>query len=110
MKMNWGTKLVALTVLFMCFIIFMIIKMVNQDVALIETDYYEKGENYQNTINENKGVDSLISFEIKTQNDKTLLLINNVGNRTILNASVNFKYLVVSYKVRRIWCPISSSG
>jgi hypothetical protein len=93
MKINWGTKLVALTVLFMCFIIFMIIKMVNQDVALIETDYYEKGENYQNTINENKGVDSLIVFEIKTQNQKTLLNINNVGKRTILNASVNFKYL-----------------
>ncbi len=93
MKISWGTKLVVLTLLFMCFIIFMVIKMVNQDVALIENDYYEKGENYQATINENKGADSLILFEVSNVNSQTVLRLKNIAHKTISNAQLSLKYL-----------------
>jgi hypothetical protein len=109
MKITWGTKLVAFTVLFMCFIIFMIVKMVNQDVALIETDYYEKGENYQATIDENKGADSLILFEIINVNSQTVLRLENRAHRTISNAKLNLKYLANKTKDKTFEVQIGDS-
>ncbi|MFA9214144.1 MAG: FixH family protein [Candidatus Methylacidiphilales bacterium] len=109
MKITWGTKLVALTVLFMCFIVFMVIKMVNQDVALIENDYYEKGENYQATIDENKGADSLILFEIINVNSQTVLRIENRAHRTISNAQLSLKYLANKTKDKTFEVQIGDS-
>ena len=109
MKITWGTKLVALTVLFMCFIVFMIVKMVKQDVALIENDYYEKGENYQATIDENKGADSLILFEIINVNSQTVLRIENRAHRSISNAQLNLKYLANKTKDKTFEVQIGDS-
>jgi hypothetical protein len=109
MKITWGTKLVALTVLFMCFIVFMIVKMVKQDVALIETDYYEKGENYQATIDENKGADSLILFEIINVNNQTVLRLENRAHKTISNAQLNLKYLANKTKDKTFEVQIGDS-
>ena len=109
MKITWGTKLVALTVLFMCFIVFMSVKMVKQDVALIETDYYEKGENYQATIDENKGADSLILFEIINVNSQTVLRLENRAHRTISNAQLNLKYLANKTKDKTFEVQIGDS-
>ena len=46
--MNWGTKLVIGMVLFMGFIATLVFFMIinNDQDALIEKDYYEKGQNY----------------------------------------------------------------
>jgi hypothetical protein len=109
MKITWGTKLVALTVLFMCFIVFMIVKMVKQDVALIETDYYEKGENYQATIDENKGADSLILFEVINVNNQTVLRLKNIAHKTISNAQLNLKYLANKTKDKTFEVQIGDS-
>lgn len=109
MKITWGTKLVAFTILFMCFIIFMIVKMVKQDVALIETDYYEKGENYQATIDESMGADSLILFEIINVNSQTVLRLKNIANKPISNAQLNLKYLANKTKDKTFEVQISDS-
>jgi hypothetical protein len=45
--MNWGTKLIIGMLLFMSFIVVLGVLMVRSDNdALVETNYYEKGLNY----------------------------------------------------------------
>src|SRR5690606_36918435 len=45
--MNWGTKLVIGMALFMSFILILVLKMAfSPEDALIDKDYYEKGQNY----------------------------------------------------------------
>jgi hypothetical protein len=83
--------------------------MVKQDVALIETDYYEKGENYQNTIDENKGADSLILFEVITNNNQTVLRLSNVAHKTVSNAQLNLKYLANKAKDKTFEAQINDS-
>jgi hypothetical protein len=87
----------------------MIVKMVKQDVALIETDYYEKGENYQATIDENKGADSLIQFEIINVNNQTVLRLKNIAHKTISNAQLNLKYLANKTKDKTFEVQIGDS-
>jgi hypothetical protein len=47
MKLNWGHKLVFFTILFMLFIITMVVAISRQKVDLVDTNYYEKGIQYQ---------------------------------------------------------------
>ena len=73
MKITWGTKLVIFMAMFMGFIILMAVRMMKEDISLIQTDYYEKGENYQTIIDENKGVDSLVNFQFIQNNNESIL-------------------------------------
>lgn len=71
----------------------MVVKMIRQDINLIENDYYEKGENYQTIINENVGADSLINFQFVVTNKQTKLLIKNISNNDVLKANLSLIYL-----------------
>lgn len=65
MKINWGHKLVFFTVLFMVFVVSMVYFMISQKVELVETDYYEKGMNYQKEIDKHmatEGMDHHIEY------------------------------------------------
>jgi hypothetical protein len=93
MKITWGTKLVIFMAMFMGFIIFLTVRMMKEDISLIQTDYYEKGENYQATIDENKGVDSLINFQFIQNNSESILAIKNLKNNAISNAKLQLIYL-----------------
>ncbi|MES2379499.1 MAG: FixH family protein [Bacteroidota bacterium] len=93
MKLNWGTKLVVAAALFMAFIITMTVKMINEDVVLVENDYYEKGEAYQTTIDANKGADSLLEVTViwLNNNQNTQVLhIKNTQLKKISNAYIQF--------------------
>jgi len=50
MKISWGTGIVIAIVIFMAIIIATVIFMMNQDVDLVSSDYYEKGIKYQEQI------------------------------------------------------------
>jgi len=93
MKITWGTKLVIFMAMFMGFIIFMAIRMMKEDISLIQTDYYEKGENYQNTIDESKGADSLINFQFNEGSGESILAIKNLKKNPISNAKLQLIYL-----------------
>ncbi|MFZ4796668.1 MAG: FixH family protein [Bacteroidia bacterium] len=93
MKITWGTKLVVFMAMFMGFIILMAVRMMKEDISLIQTDYYEKGENYQTTIDENKGVDSLIIFQFIQNNSESILAIKNLKSNPISNAKLQLIYL-----------------
>ena len=60
MKINWGTKLAFFAVLFMGFVVYMVIRISQTDIGLIEEDYYEKGINYQKEIDSINGAGELI--------------------------------------------------
>lgn len=49
---NWGTKLFIAIVLFMSLIIGFVIFSFNNDISLVEKDYYPKGQEYQQRLNE----------------------------------------------------------
>lgn len=92
MKLNWGTKLVVAAALFMAFIIVLSVKMIKQDVVLVENDYYEKGEAYQSTIDANKGADSLLKVTVVINNthDNQTLHIENTQHKKIHTAYIQF--------------------
>ena len=93
MKITWGTKLIIFMAIFMGFIIFMALRMMKEDISLIQTDYYEKGENYQAIIDENKGADSLLNFQFNQNNSESILAIKNLKVHPISNAKLQLIYL-----------------
>ncbi len=60
MKLNWGTKLAFFAILFMGFVMFMVFRISQTDVPLVEENYYEKGIGYQQEIDRKKDADKLI--------------------------------------------------
>jgi hypothetical protein len=50
MKFNWGTKLAIAMAAFMIMIIIFVVLMMREDVNLVESDYYPKGQKYQEII------------------------------------------------------------
>jgi hypothetical protein len=93
MKITWGTKLVVFMAMFMGFIILMAVRMMKEDISLIQTDYYEKGENYQAIIDENKGADSLLNFQFIQSSKESILAVKNLKNNDISNAKLQLIYL-----------------
>ena len=69
--MNWGTKLVIGMITFMAFIIVLGVMMFNSDTdGLVDTDYYEKGLNYDQEYEKKERVmkeDAAPSVEIDSQ-------------------------------------------
>lgn len=51
-KWNWGTKLFIAIVIFMSFIFVLVYKSVNNEILLVEKDYYPKGLKYQDRLDE----------------------------------------------------------
>ncbi len=50
MKLNWGSGIAAVYILFMIGVLIMVYIFMNQDVTLETDDYYAKGINYQTQI------------------------------------------------------------
>jgi hypothetical protein len=66
MEWNWGTKLVIAIILFMSLIIGLVIVSFQNDISLVEKDYYPKGQVYQTKLDETKNaVDLRDSFIIE---------------------------------------------
>lgn len=51
-KWNWGTKLLIAIIIFMSFIFVLVYKSVNNEIFLVEKDYYPKGLKYQDRLDE----------------------------------------------------------
>jgi hypothetical protein len=51
-KWNWGTKLLIAIIIFMSFIFVLVYKSANNDIMLVEKDYYPKGLKYQDRLDE----------------------------------------------------------
>lgn len=62
MKINWGTKLMFFAACFMGFVVFMVIRISQTDVPLVEEGYYEKGIRYQEQINISGNTDAFTAL------------------------------------------------
>ncbi len=49
-KWNWGTKLVLAMAAFMIMVIALVVVMFQQDISLVEVDYYPRGQAHQELI------------------------------------------------------------
>lgn len=65
MKLNWGHWLVIFMALFMLFIISLVFMMSREKVSLVETNYYERGMQYENELQKyanTKGLDHKLEY------------------------------------------------
>jgi FixH len=56
--MNWGRGLALVFLIFAVFIIYFVVRMTSTNAAYTPDNYYEKGLNYQKTIESLKGVEA----------------------------------------------------
>jgi hypothetical protein len=91
MKFNWGTKLVLFALLFMTFIVTLVVKIMREDVPMVETDYYEKGLNYQQEIDNSTRTDSMVQFNVfNDDSGYQHLVILNVSSADIPDGKLIF--------------------
>lgn len=97
MKIHWGHKLVFFAILFMVFIFSMVYYMTQQNVELVDSDYYEKGIKYQEVIDQQKGADKMLEVGYDgNRNDN-----NTEGNKIYFAPLVKFdstKVIVSLYR------------
>ena len=91
MKINWGTKLVFFALLFMIFIIVLVVRIMRTDVPMVEDNYYEKGLNYQEEINNSGHTDTMVQFKVfKDDSGFQQLHVLNVSSNDIPNGKLTF--------------------
>lgn len=64
MKLNWGGKLIIIAISFMLFVVTMVVIISEQDMPLVEQDYYERGLNYQQEIDNNANMDTSLTMNL----------------------------------------------
>lgn len=73
-KWNWGTKLVIAIIIFMSFIFVLVYKSVNNEIYLVEKDYYPKGLKYQDRLDEIKNAQP-IAEHLKVYQDANNVIV-----------------------------------
>ena len=78
-KWNWGTKLVIAIIIFMSFIFVLVYKSYNNEVLLVEKDYYPKGLKYQDRLNEIENAKPLAKqLKIYQEADKLVVVFPEI--------------------------------
>ena len=78
-KWNWGTKLLIAIILFMSFIFVLVYLSTQNNINLVEKDYYPKGLKYQNRIEEIKNASHVSdSFDIVREDNYMVLTVPQV--------------------------------
>lgn len=73
-KWNWGTKLALWITAFILFMLTLVFLTFQNDAMLVERDYYPKGLEYQNRIDEVKRAGAAGAFFDLRQENNTLIL------------------------------------
>jgi len=74
-KWNWGTKLTLFIILFMLLILSFVYRSFQRDVNLVEKDYYPKGLQYQQRIDEMKNA-RMFEPQIIVEQQKNKLVLH----------------------------------
>lgn len=77
-KWNWGTKLFIAIVIFMSFIFVLVFKSAQNQIDLVEKDYYPKGLKYQDRIDEIQNAEVF----------KDSFLIEKINNQVVVSYTV----------------------
>ena len=99
MKFNWGTRLVIAMAAFMIMIIIFVILMASEKVELVEPDYYPKGQNYQEHIDNKLRADQLTeSVKIAIENGNLKIFFPSQFDYTKISGTVDFHHRSESNK------------
>jgi hypothetical protein len=77
-KWNWGTKLFIAIVLFMSFIFVLVFLSTQNQIYLVEKDYYPKGLKYQDRIDEIQNAEAF----------KDSFLIEKIDNHVVISYTI----------------------
>ncbi len=114
-KWNWGTKLTIFIILFMILVLSFVYRSMQHPVMLVEKDYYPKGIEYQQRIDERNNAEIFKSqFQIIDSGNFILVKIPNVfidsGNIDFFrpsNIKLDYNYHIIKEKKTEIILPDS---
>lgn len=91
LKLNWGTGIAAVYILFMIGTLIIVMIFMNQDVSLESKDYYTKGIKYQDEIDKMKRTKELPEqLDIKVGQSSIILNFPKIFKSTELNGKIYF--------------------
>ncbi len=79
-KWNWGTKIFVAIVLFMSLIAGFVVFSFKNEISLVEKDYYPKGQEYQQRLNEIKNASRKRDFFSFSQTKDGILVTTPILN------------------------------
>ncbi len=112
---NWGTKLTIFIIIFILFILVFVYKSFQNNIMLVEKDYYPKGLKYQDRIDE-MGHARKLSPQFQIQQSGELVIVSmapiqpDTGNITFFRPSDNTKdlsYPIILDTANQMHFPIS---
>lgn len=99
MKINWGTKLVIAMAVFMTMIIIFVVLMFREDINLVESDYYPKGQRYQEVIDKRQHSDALKEkLTVGLENGLVWIQVPKTMESKKISGNVHFYHRVESKK------------
>ncbi len=91
LKLNWGSGIAAVYILFLIGMLIMVTIFMNQDVCLESKDYYTKGIKYQDEIDKMKRTKELPEqLDIKVGQSSIVLNFPKIFKSTELNGKIYF--------------------
>lgn len=91
MKLNWGSGIAAVYILFMVGVLIMVFIFMNQDVLLETDNYYSKGIKYQEQIDKAARTNELPEqLVIKLSNNNIIFSFPKIFKQTKIGGSIYF--------------------
>jgi len=90
-KFNWGTGIIIASAVFMIFVIFTGLTLMNQKVDLVTDNYYEKELNYQEHIDKESRTGQLNNnVEITQAGSKVIIALSDSGSVSTIAGGIKF--------------------
>jgi len=90
-KFNWGTGILITIIIFMIITIGTVVFLMNQDVDLVASDYYNKGIQHQDQIDRiNRTNEMDEAVEISPENGFVRLIFPKSFTQKVLNGTIQF--------------------
>jgi nitrogen fixation protein FixH len=91
MRFNWGTGIVIALIIMISGMIYLVSIAIRQDYDLVDKDYYQKSEKYQDHIEKVKNTEALaVKITFKQSEDSLHLNFPNVSEPKDYTGSVHF--------------------
>jgi len=91
MKLNWGSGIAAVYILFMIGVLIMVFIFMNQDVTLETSDYYAKGIQHQEQIDKENQTNELSEqTEIKQENGFIIIRFPKLFESKDIKGTISF--------------------
>ena len=97
MKIHWhfGTKAVLGLGLFILMIAILIVRMAQEDISLVEKDYYPKGQAYQELLDKVQNtIPYAADIQARLENDKVMVAFPDFFRPESVNGQVHFYHRV----------------